>query len=70
MPGSKPRLGLEYFVKDALALRLGYNGGLGDIKTGSDLDEFTGWACGLGIYVKKYRLDVAYAPMGGLGKLL
>ncbi|MHB8157572.1 MAG: PorV/PorQ family protein [Desulfocucumaceae bacterium] len=68
--GVKAQLGLEYFAKDALALRLGYNGSMGDIKTGSDLDDFTGLSCGLGIYVRKYRLDVAYAPMGGLGNPL
>ncbi|MBI4727353.1 PorV/PorQ family protein [candidate division TA06 bacterium] len=68
--GVKGQLGLEYFVKDALALRLGYNGTMGGIKTGSDLDDFTGLACGLGICIKKYRLDVAYAPMGGLGNPL
>ena len=68
--GVKAQLGLEYFAKDVLALRLGYNGAMGDIKTGSDLDDFTGLACGLGICIKKYRLDVAYAPMGGLGNPL
>ncbi|MDO9392337.1 MAG: PorV/PorQ family protein [bacterium] len=68
--GVKAQLGLEYFAKDALALRLGYNGAMRDIKTGSDLDDFTGLSCGLGIYVRKYRLDVAYAPMGGLGNPL
>jgi hypothetical protein len=67
--GIKAQLGLEYFAKEALALRLGYNGAMGDIKTGSDLDDFTGLACGVGICVKKYRIDVAYAPMGGLGSL-
>lgn len=68
--GAKGQLGLEYFVREALALRLGYNGALGDIRTGSDLDDFAGLACGLGVCVRKYRLDVAYAPMGGLGNPL
>ena len=68
--GVRAQLGLEYFAKEALALRLGYNGAMGDIKTGSDLDDFTGLSCGLGINIRKYRLDVAYAPMGGLGNPL
>lgn len=68
--GIKTQLGLEYFVKEALALRLGYNGALRDIKTGSDMDDFTGWAAGVGVYIKKYRFDVAYTPMGGLGNPL
>jgi len=68
--GVKGQLGLEFYVKEPLALRLGYNGAFRDIKTDSDTDDFTGWTGGLGINIKKYRLDVAYAPMGGLGNPL
>ncbi|MBI5804905.1 PorV/PorQ family protein [candidate division TA06 bacterium] len=67
--GVQAQLGLEYFVREALALRLGYNGVMGEIETGSNLDDITGWACGLGVCIKKYRFDVAYTPMAGLGKL-
>jgi hypothetical protein len=67
--GIKAQLGLEYYAKEALALRLGYNGAMGDIKTGSDLDDFAGLACGVGVCIKKYRIDVTYAPMGGLASL-
>ncbi|MDO9026641.1 MAG: PorV/PorQ family protein [bacterium] len=67
--GVQAQLGLEYFVREALALRLGYNGVMGEIETGSNLDDITGWARGLGVCIKKYRFDVAYTPMAGLGKL-
>jgi len=63
----KNNFGLELNMVKILSLRLGYNGNLGDIQNGSDLDDFAGLSAGFGIKYKKYSFDYAYTPFPGLG---
>ncbi|HTY07556.1 MAG TPA: PorV/PorQ family protein, partial [Candidatus Edwardsbacteria bacterium] len=63
----KLQAGAEYWIKGIVALRLGYNGLHADIKTGSNTDDFSGLAAGLGARVRTYRLDFGYTPFAGLG---
>jgi hypothetical protein len=66
----KNQFGMEYIVQDIVALRLGYNGGMADIKTGSDTDDFAGLTGGLGVCYRKYSINFAYTPLSGLGNPL
>jgi hypothetical protein len=68
--GISSQLGVEYVVKEIVSLRLGYNSAMADIKTGSDLDDFSGMTCGLGVSYRKYSFDFAYTPFSGLGNPL
>jgi opacity protein-like surface antigen len=63
----KMNFGTELNLMKHLSLRLGYNGSLGDIQNGSDLDDFAGLGAGFGIRYKKYSIDYAYTPFPGLG---
>ena len=63
----KMNLGTELNFIKHLALRLGYNGNLGAIQNGSDLDDFAGLGLGFGVKYKKYSIDYAYTPFPGLG---
>ncbi|MBU1356993.1 MAG: PorV/PorQ family protein [Candidatus Edwardsbacteria bacterium] len=63
----KMNFGTELNFIKHLSLRLGYNGNLGDIQNGSDLDDFAGLGAGFGIKYKKYSIDYAYTPFPGLG---
>ena len=63
----KLQAGAEFWIKGTVALRLGYNGLHADVKTGSNSDDFSGLAAGLGVRVRKYRLDFGYTPFAGLG---
>jgi hypothetical protein len=63
----KMNFGTELNFIEHLSLRLGYNGNLGDIQNGSDLDDFAGLGAGFGIKYKKYSIDFAYTPFPGLG---
>jgi hypothetical protein len=63
----KMNLGTELNFTKYLSLRLGYNGNLGNIKNGSDLDDFAGLGAGFGVNYKKYSIDFAYTPYPGLG---
>ena len=65
--GLKLQAGIEYWIKGVAALRVGYNGLQSDLKTGSNTDDFSGLAAGLGVRVRKYRLDFGYTPFAGLG---
>ncbi|MCU0606252.1 MAG: PorV/PorQ family protein [Candidatus Edwardsbacteria bacterium] len=59
--------GGEYWIRGLVALRLGYNGLYGGLQNGSDTDDFSGLAAGLGVRYRAYRLDFAYTPYAGLG---
>ncbi len=59
--------GLEYWIKEALSLRAGYNGALSQVKNGSSLDDLSGLACGLGVRYRGYSVGAAYTPFAGLG---
>ncbi|HAD82928.1 MAG: hypothetical protein A2509_06875 [Candidatus Edwardsbacteria bacterium RIFOXYD12_FULL_50_11] len=63
----KMNFGTELNFMKHLSLRLGYNGSLGNIQNGSDLDDFAGLGAGFGIRYKKYSIDYAYTPFPGLG---
>lgn len=51
-------LGAERWLKDKLALRVGY-------KTNQDVGD--GWSAGFGLELRKTYLDYAYVPYGDLG---
>lgn len=53
-------LGAEYWTAQVLALRLGY-------RTGPGYEGFSGLRAGLGIFIKGFGIDYAYAPYGKLG---
>ena len=55
--------GLEYWLRDALALRAGYRYGYDT----STLGAMTGLSLGFGIKVNDLGLDYAYVPFGDLG---
>lgn len=59
--------GAEYWMRNLLALRIGYNGMTADIQNGSSLDDLAGFACGLGLRYRGYTVDAAYTPFAGLG---
>lgn len=63
----KTNIGLQFSFVKYLSVRLGYNGNLGDIQNGSDLDDFAGLGAGFGVKYKKYSVDYAYTPLPGLG---
>lgn len=52
-------LGAEYLIAEIMALRLGY-------KTGSDVAGISGLRTGLGILIRGFGLDYAFAPYGKL----
>lgn len=51
-------LGAEWWLRNRLALRVGY-------KTNQDIGE--GWSAGFGFMLRKNHLDYAYVPYGDLG---
>ena len=53
-------IGVEYRIREILALRLGY-------RTGSNTEGFSNLRAGLGVYFKGFGLDYAFAPYGKLG---
>lgn len=55
----KEQIGIEYWLKNMIALRLGY-------KIGYDLTSFT---CGLGLAYQSYKIDYGFAPMGELNSI-
>jgi hypothetical protein len=58
--------GLEYWVRNLIALRTGYNSKIrGNDLNSSDLAD--GIAMGLGIEIKSLQFDAAYVPYGDLG---
>ncbi|MEW6097186.1 MAG: PorV/PorQ family protein [bacterium] len=52
------RLGLEYWLIDAFALRVGYR---------TDLDIGSGFSGGAGLKIMNYEIDYGFAPYGKLG---
>ncbi len=59
--------GLEYWVRNLIALRTGYNSRIqGNDLESSDLAD--GIAMGLGIEIKPLQFDAAYVPYGDLGR--
>lgn len=63
----KANLGAEFNFVPHLALRAGYNGSLGGIQNGSEMDDFAGLGLGFGVRYDRYRVDCAYTPYPGLG---
>lgn len=59
--------GLEFWLRDMVALRAGYNGVTADVKNGSSIDDLSGFACGLGVRYRGYSVGTAYTPFAGLG---
>lgn len=53
-------VGIEYWVAEIMALRLGY-------KNGSDYDGFSGLRAGFGVSLKNFGLDYGISPYGKLG---
>ncbi len=53
-------LGAEYRIAKVLALRLGY-------RTGPTYEGFSGLRAGLGIAIRKFAIDYAFAPYGLIG---
>lgn len=52
--------GLEYWIAQVLALRVGY-------RTGSDYKGFSGLRAGFGVLLKGFGIDYGVAPYGKLG---
>ncbi|MEO0185925.1 MAG: PorV/PorQ family protein [candidate division WOR-3 bacterium] len=52
--------GIEYWIAQMLALRLGY-------RTGSDYDGLSGLRAGFGVLLKGFGIDYGVAPYGKLG---
>ncbi len=53
-------VGAEYWIAKVLALRFGY-------RTGANYEGLSGLRAGLGILIKGFGIDYAYAPYGKLG---
>ena len=61
------RAGVEGWVADLLALRVGYNSDGVDLKSGGGSDILAGLSTGLGIRYRGYELDYCFIPMVELG---
>jgi hypothetical protein len=61
------RAGLEGWIADLLALRIGYNSAGSDWKTGGGADVLAGVTTGLGVRYHSYQLDYCFVPMVQLG---
>jgi long-subunit fatty acid transport protein len=61
------RAGVEGWVADLLALRVGYNSDGVDLKSGGGSDILAGLSTGLGIRCRGYELDYCFIPMVELG---
>jgi hypothetical protein len=59
--------GIEGWVGELLALRLGYNSAGSDLKSGSGADVLAGVTTGLGVRYRGYQLDYCFIPMVQLG---
>lgn len=64
---AKYQAGVEYWIKEVAAIRLGYNGVMANIRNGSSIDDLSGFACGLGVRYRGYSVSSAYTPFAGLG---
>lgn len=60
-------IGAEYLLKQILSFRIGYRSPGGDLKTGSDMDIFSGTSAGIGIIWKRFSVDYAFVPYNELG---
>jgi long-subunit fatty acid transport protein len=61
------RAGVEGWVADLLALRVGYNSDGVDLKSGGGSDILAGLSTGLGVRYRGYQLDYCFIPMVELG---
>jgi len=61
------RAGVEGWVADLLALRVGYNSDGVDLKSGGGSDILAGLSTGLGVRYRGYELDYCFIPMVSLG---
>ena len=61
------RAGIEGWIADLLALRLGYNSAGVDLKAGGGGDVLAGVTTGLGVRYRGYQLDYCFVPMVLLG---
>ena len=61
------RAGIEGWVADLLALRVGYNSDGIDLKSGGGSDILAGLSTGLGVRYRGYELDYCFIPMVELG---
>ncbi len=60
-----PALGIEYFLKENFALRLGYKFGYDT----SNLSNYVGLSMGFGVITKDVGFNYAYVPFGDLGNI-
>jgi len=61
------RAGVEGWVTDLLALRIGYNTDGVDLRSGGGTDILAGLSTGLGVRYHRYELDYCFIPMLELG---
>ncbi len=61
------RLGIEGWVNQFLALRLGYNSLGTDLMGGEGSDALAGFATGIGVRYDRFYLDYSFTPMVILG---
>ncbi len=61
------RAGVEGWVNQYLALRLGYNSLGSDLMGGGGSDALAGFATGIGIRYDRFQLDYSFTPMVILG---
>jgi hypothetical protein len=61
------RAGVEGWIADLLALRLGYNSTGADLKAGGGGDVLAGVTTGLGVRYRGYQIDYCFVPMVLLG---
>lgn len=61
------RAGVEGWVAELLALRVGYNSDGVDLKSGGGSDILAGLSTGLGVRYRGYELDYCFIPMVELG---
>ncbi len=61
------RAGIEGWVAELLALRLGYNSTGSELRYGSGADVLAGLTTGIGIRFRGYELDYCFVPMVQLG---
>lgn len=61
------RAGVEGWIADLLALRLGYNSAGEQLKAGGGGDVLAGVTTGLGVRYRGYQLDYCFVPMVLLG---
>lgn len=61
------RAGVEGWIADVLALRLGYNSAGEDLKAGGGGDVLAGITTGIGVRYRGYQIDYCFVPMVLLG---